>query len=301
MANIPVFIIEEHHEAFLVWHYAIRNNLLDAENNFLLHVDTHDDFGNPRLLTPISEISGSMSTIYDFTYNQLAIYNFIIPAVYLKIFKEVTWIHNDTKREPAERHLYIRTLGEEGKFFVTAHDSSPWPHNKPWQDRVSFVYKTQTIDKDIASLDSFNNIVLDIDLDYFSCGRFRDVPLDVEVTNEEFEKFKKDKYHLLKIEGRCYAVEQDGHYLFRFRLGSNAAFEHDVKNDTEAILQRIEDFIIFLKKNDIQPTIINLCRSRISGYTPKENWEFVEKNLLIKLHELYSITIINIEELMTAL
>jgi len=46
--NIKTFIIEEHHEAFFVWNYAVLNNLLPAKGNNLFHIDEHSDMGTPR-------------------------------------------------------------------------------------------------------------------------------------------------------------------------------------------------------------------------------------------------------------
>ncbi len=46
MRSIPTFIVEEHHEAFLIWKYAIQNNLIPAKGNHLFHVDEHSDMSN---------------------------------------------------------------------------------------------------------------------------------------------------------------------------------------------------------------------------------------------------------------
>lgn len=43
MNKIPFYIIEEHHEAFLIWHYAIIKGLINKNRNTLLHIDEHSD------------------------------------------------------------------------------------------------------------------------------------------------------------------------------------------------------------------------------------------------------------------
>jgi hypothetical protein len=43
--HIPIFIMEEHHEAFIVWNYAMRAGWIPVKENCLFHVDTHADMG----------------------------------------------------------------------------------------------------------------------------------------------------------------------------------------------------------------------------------------------------------------
>ncbi len=47
--TIPLHVLEEHHEAFLLWQIAIRAGVLPARGNTLLHVDEFPDDGVPRL------------------------------------------------------------------------------------------------------------------------------------------------------------------------------------------------------------------------------------------------------------
>ena len=43
MSKIPVYIMEEHHEAFYYWNYFIECGLIPPKHNYLLHIDHHDD------------------------------------------------------------------------------------------------------------------------------------------------------------------------------------------------------------------------------------------------------------------
>ena len=45
---IKTFIIEEHHEAYIVWNYAIQQGLIPATGNTLFHVVEHSDVGTPQ-------------------------------------------------------------------------------------------------------------------------------------------------------------------------------------------------------------------------------------------------------------
>lgn len=49
---IPVFVVEEHREAYLVISYAIKTGLLPPHGNALVHIDEHHDLGCPVLLGP---------------------------------------------------------------------------------------------------------------------------------------------------------------------------------------------------------------------------------------------------------
>ena len=43
---IPVYCMEEHHEAFYYWGLAVENGYLQKEGNTLFHIDHHDDLEN---------------------------------------------------------------------------------------------------------------------------------------------------------------------------------------------------------------------------------------------------------------
>ena len=47
---IPVYCMEEHHEAFYYWGLAVENGYLQKEGNTLFHIDHHDDLENGAFL-----------------------------------------------------------------------------------------------------------------------------------------------------------------------------------------------------------------------------------------------------------
>jgi len=87
--NIKTFIIEEHHEAFFVWNYAVLNNLLPAKGNNLFRIDEHSDMETPRFNLSIHELNGDLTLLENFTYNELNIGNFILPIIYQELFNKV--------------------------------------------------------------------------------------------------------------------------------------------------------------------------------------------------------------------
>src|SRR5215472_9699272 len=116
---IPLFRLEEHHEAFLVWHYAIARQLMPASQNILLHVDEHSDWATPRLRRSIESAGSTLSGIAAFTYAELDIGSFIWPAIYKGIFAEVYWMRNQHTMQLAQRRLFIPTTNEDRTEFQT--------------------------------------------------------------------------------------------------------------------------------------------------------------------------------------
>lgn len=86
--KVPLFVVEEHHEAFLVWQYAIKMKMISPEKNVLIHLDEHSDSDVPKFDYSIHDITDNFNKAIEFTYNQLNIANFIIPSFYLGIFDE---------------------------------------------------------------------------------------------------------------------------------------------------------------------------------------------------------------------
>jgi hypothetical protein len=284
MSKIPLFLHEEHHEAFFIWHYAIQHNLLPPQQNVLLHVDSHADMGQPLLRTSIHQFPQALAAIAQFTYDELNIATFILPAIYQRLFSTMYWLLPKAKQTGVAQQ-YVRTHKQAGQYFIVGPDFSPWPHNKPWQDRVTFTQHVITMEQPVSEAHA---LVLDIDLDFFSCEFFVNSATMVEITLQEAERFKQNKYTPLRLHGNCFLVERDHRYYLGFNFNPSEQIETSTKLSEEAILKRIDQFGIFLQTNKITPTLIDVCRSRFSGYTPVEQWEFIEQRLLAKLQELYA-------------
>jgi len=91
------------------------------------------------------------------------------------------------------------------------------------------------------------------------------------------------------------AREDSGHYYLHYH-------EMQVGNNTkivskERIDKRVNRFIDFLKQNEIEPALIDICRSRYSGYTPGEQWAYIEHRLLEGLSRLFALELLDINSL----
>jgi hypothetical protein len=164
--SIPFFIVEEHHEAFFIWNYAIQADWIPAKGNCLFHVDTHADMGIPRFNMSMHDIKNDMRIIKEFTYKELNIATFIIPACYQGIFNQVFWIkqkNRDQRCNPLEQ--YVRSYNQSGKRLISGKTQN-LKADIIDPDRKNFDYFLSTIEQ----LPSYRDVVLDIDLDYFYCS-----------------------------------------------------------------------------------------------------------------------------------
>jgi hypothetical protein len=282
---IPVYVVEEHHEAFYVWQTAVQEGVLAPGGNTLLHVDEHSDMTLPRLRRPLGSIKGP-DDLLQFTYDELDIGNFIWPAVYLGTFNRVVWVRDSHKPGTTWKSMKICGRNADATEFVTGSSLAGTPYEKA-ADIASMEFAPVTT-RD--SLRTDQPMVLDIDLDYFHCNDYPDYgDRSIEITRESYDQFVSDRYHFLRIApGSDVAAEhRDGKYYLRFNQyphpresGSRGAVE-------EKITGRIRGLMSWLEKAGAVPPLVTICRSIHSGYTPREFAAFIEATLLDALREAF--------------
>jgi len=303
---IPVFIFEEHHEAFFVWHYAVMKQTIAAKGNVLLHVDEHADFGAPRFSRSIDSLDReNLADVCKFTYNELTIENFIIPAMYQEIFKTNYWIqHPHEKLSTSPQSLCIYPYQEEGKGLIAKKYQTSEVKDKPYYLKwlVNPKYKLATF-QHITVNDDFpenQRVVMDVDLDYFSCNPKEEnieAETRVEITEKEYKAVSKDRYNLWRLNGGSgvKTIVEDNRYYLLFKNSSNTEDispdrGHKQEKVSEAeIVKRIEQLVNFLQKKKVQLQLVDICRSRISRFTPHDQWEFIEDTLLKELGKVYDL------------
>lgn len=153
-------------------------------------------------------------------------------------------------------------------------------------DRVEFDYYLLSE----VQMPSDKKVILDIDLDYFSCAGDPNAieEIFVEITEEEYDSFADNKYHRLNYVGvgRIEAVKKDGRFYYVIN-NFRELYPSSVRVENDVIVDRIRRFADTLKANNIKPLMIDICRSRFSGYTPPDQWEFIESHLLDELSAIY--------------
>jgi hypothetical protein len=297
--TIPLVAVEEHHETFYVWHYAVRNGWLAPGGNTLLHVDSHADLSLPRLRRSLDSI-GDMADLANFTYEELNIGNFIWPAVYQGLFNRILWLRYRHKlNEGGWRSLLIGAKNRSRTEFFTASSLASTPYADSTEVR-RIEYSPVTTQE---YLKTDQPVVIDIDLDYFCCNEHPRLPvLEVETTKAEYEKFLYDPYHFLRIAGgKVAAIAREERYFlvyddFPYRDSPEPAYNPILRSEIE---ERIIDFTNYLRLYSILPPLIVICRSVFSGYTPTEHSSFVQENLIDRLGQLYSLQTFSIQDLLT--
>jgi UPF0489 domain len=295
---IPLVVVEEHHEAFYVWHYGIRNGWLSASGNTLLHADSHSDMSLPRLRRPLDSI-GDMSDLAAFTYEELNIGNFIWPAVYQDLYNRVLWVRYRHKLNAGGwRSISIGAKNRSRTEFFSVSSLA----STPYADSVD----VRTIEfAPVTTQECVNTdqpVVIDIDLDYFCCNEHPQLPvLEVETTRDEYEKFVHDPYHFLRIAGgKVSVLAREDRYFFVYddfphRDDPGPVCNPAVESEIE---ERIIDFTNYLCSYSIVPPVIVICRSVYSGYTPAEHSSFVQERLIERLAQLYSLQTFSIQDLL---
>lgn len=280
--SIPLYRMDEHHEAFMIWNDAIDKKYLPQSGNALLHVDQHSDMSKPTLRTPITELKKSKKEIQRFTYNELGIGAFIYPAVYVGIFDTVYWLlQKDDFSEPTPLKEYIlSTYQNEGKIFQI-NQAKPSASGS-----VCFKRRDLTIEE---SLKVNQSLVLDIDVDYFSCNPYQNKLIQLEITQKQFEDFNNNKYHPLRFEYSCYTKRVADQYFMVFNQSEDIVIRSDAMVSDSQVIERINVFGDWLKRNQIAPAIIDICRDTYAGYVPDSQRKLIEDNIITKLEQIYSI------------
>lgn len=288
--TIPVCLVEEHHEAYFCWHYFMDREWIGKEGNYLLHIDHHDDLAVPCYHWDFSRMPGNYREAVDFVYQVLGVADFILPAVYEKIFNVV--------------HLMLRVSPQEYqdmKYVMKAKETElilskeiPLVHGKYRNDSDSGYVFYNMRKGGLKPIQIQEPLVLDMDLDYFcwddSCTTGTESR--IEITREAYEEFVSDRYHPFRLMAKriMEAEERDGKYY----LNCVNCVRRDVLPDREKIRTRIDNVVSWLRENQIRPAAIDVCRSVRSGYLPKEAADFVEQTFLSRLGELYELEYCNL-------
>lgn len=293
-ALIPTVLLEEHNEAFYLWHWGISKGHLAREGNTLLHVDEHADLSHPFLRQPVDSLN-SAAEVAEFTYSQLGIAGFIWPAIFAGTFTRLVWVKRTHGRKRIRQYGYVKPYKGDPLFLSFTYLRTPDFVHREKEARIAdldLVTPEESIDLDDP------NLILDIDLDYIVSNRASQAIARCEIAEAEYERLRRDVYHPFRLLiGPALQVEQKDGKLYAFIEPYSQGFENR-EISVRVIDDRIDIFVEFLRRNKVRPKLISLCRSKHSGYTPTEWASVIERSFLEKLSSLYRMDILTIQEIL---
>lgn len=283
---IPVYCMEEHHEAFYYWGLAAEKGDINSKGNILFHVDHHDDLECGGYRRDFTKTFIDIEERKRFTYEELGIADFIVPAIYEGMFSKMYNMKSVMRKEFREQERYVKRIGTNA---LTMGEYVPFLHGTYRKEKKEEYQFFTYSEGSLSPTGELHNVVLDIDLDYFCWDdSLKTVPTkQIEITSEAYEEYMKNPYHPFRILPRrlIKAREQDGHYFLIYE--EPEVYEKEV--DVEKITKRIERFMLWLREVEMSPKIITICRSAKSGYLPTPYAELVEKLVKNGLEAIYEL------------
>lgn len=286
---IPLVAIEEHYEAFFVWHHARDAGWLAETNNILLHVDDHADLRLPVSRERLPERHDAHAAARH-AYTRLNIANFIWPTVYAGVFDKVYWLRRQHEADAGGRRRVTLSFDP---------DRLPLAWTKSEDEAFeSLATVPGEVACEYAPIEPGDRIhpaaplALDIDLDYFATNNPAERPASRLRLEEGFAREILDNpYHWMRVEGFPFHVEQDpnGYWVMDWfeeaprRGRSNASPPaHALSNSLQRLGAHLDEF-------QLEPALITICRSEYSGFTPKSLVRQIEEGVRDLLMERYTI------------
>lgn len=283
---IPLLKMQEHCEAYALWHLAVDRGWLPSTGNLLLHVDHHDDLGYGPYWHNFEEPVTNAQQARAFAEKALGIADFIVPSFWDGIFDEmINFTSIFESPEQVQKNVVFCAHPHQLNFreLIPLVDGEAIKNHDP-RYRVVTCRKLSLCP--IAPLDK--PVVLDVDLDYFCWDHSLStgVPARMEVTRAAYEEFCGNPLHPWRITARrmLFAEQEDGRYYIVLR--EPPLTKRDTRD--ELVLRRLDKFAAWLEQNGIRPAVIDVCRSSLSGYCPADRVEWIEEELLKRLTALYS-------------
>lgn len=296
LAPIPVIGFEEHNEALIGLAWARENDLLGDLPVRLLHVDQHQDLVVPQLSRMIADTPLTVPAIKDLVETEISIASFIWAGVYLGLLDEMFWLAPKTpfaggrpRSAMPSKYLWIATTDEKRREMITLVQR-PEASNVGNDDRKSIALHFVDTEARIPVRPGPRPApwVLGIDLDYFSCNSMPENGFRISVTQETYVQISTNPQHPLRLSPvhRVEAWHDAQGYWLEFDMLPARTSDPLVRSTTqiEAEIDRLADM---LSRQSVDPALILIARSQISGFTPRHQCEFIEARVKDMLASVY--------------
>lgn len=284
MKRIPLYTIEEHHQAFYIWNKAIEDKIIPPCGLTLLHVDHHPDMEYGAYRGGLGALFGSLEEKRAFTYHSLGIADFIYPAIYEGIFSELVYVHNFLPILGPSEQRYISCKSDGGLMVEKLTPLLRRAILAQEADQRFFAYQ----EGGLGEFHPVQPVVLDIDLDYFCWDDSLSTAevKKMEITPEAYDEFVQNPLHPFRILPRALLeVQKEGKRCYLYYRES---LNPEPIPAWEVVEKRIDRLISWLGKCLFRPIMIDICRSCHSGYMPLPMWKQVETDFLKKLEGVYA-------------
>lgn len=281
--------MDEHRDAFYHWFMLADRGYIPRCGNYLLHVDHHDDMMSGGYDWDMMNMPRTSGEALEFTDKCLGIADFMVPAIWQGLFDTLHIVKNLMPAPLESREMMLRYDPQNGLCvmpFIPLLHASLRSEQEP--TARFYTFRENGLNGS-AGLEKAENVVLDVDLDYFcwdnSLGSVPEKRL--EITREAYEEYMSDRNHPFRIIPKrwFYAKEEDGHCYLIYR----EAAEREPLPSEDLIGRRIDRLFRWIRECGVTPAAVDICRSGYSGYLPAERAEFVEKRFLDKLKEEYDV------------
>lgn len=283
--KLPTIVVDEHNEAFVAWHMFKEKKIIGESGNYLLHVDHHDDMafgGYDWDFTGHVETAAEARHLMD---KALGIADFIVPAIYQRLFSTVHILKNlrACKLIKKEQYVFLASAKELicGDYIPFFHAAEKAKSESPYRF-FTRVDGGLSPEKDLPE----DGIVLDVDLDYFCWDdSLSSVPeARIEITAAAYEEYMSDHHHPIRIMPRKLTTvkERAGKYYLVYD-------EHLPPRqiaDEETIVRRMERLIDYLAQAKTAFRAMDVCRSSHSGYLPSSRAAFVEREFFARIQRI---------------
>lgn len=272
MSFIPLYCLNEHHEAYIAWSITFANT--KANSRHLIHIDQHADFGLPALTCSLPNCNAPIEEIFSTTYQQLSVGTFLLPSHAHGFFNKLSWIR------PSDPIKNI-TQG----YTVVLKQSSPFIELQPNSIKnASLLYDEADWSLQISSEQDW---MLDICLDAFACNDYpKNKHLQLEITESQYSEFTPTNLNAWHAQygGMIQLWTENKKFYFSI-IDPFDEEDEQLELKWSMALERLYQFRNWLNQNSIPPKVITVTRSIITGYTPKNLAERLEKRVIQILNE----------------